>query len=325
MKKLPFFGEVGIDILAADIEKELRGDEDVTLLMDSVGGDVFQGMAIYNMLKGYEGKTTVDILGMSGSIASIIALGADSVRMSETASFFLHNALVPQTGGNAAQLRETADTLEQVSNTIQRVYAVKTDLPDADVKGLMDEETVLNADDALRLGFVDEIIHPVAIAAKFEINMNKLSELRALTNAVGVRLGIKNAEVDPALEEEVDQAIVEEVATAVDEAAEVATELEAISGMVTREEFEMKIAEILALLQPMLEIAEITPSEEEVTEMVEAKTTTKIAAVLKAMKSKTTIPSAANNFKAEDVEPSDRLKRGFLQAKQNELRTKNGH
>ena len=192
MKKIPFFGEVGVEITSKDFENELRGEEDIVLLMDSVGGDVFQGLAIFNMLKAHKGKVTVDIIGMAGSISSIIALAADNVRMSETANFFMHHALTEGTGGNAAQLRDTAQTLEQISNQIAKVYTAKADLSADTVKDLMDKETILNADDALKLGLVDEIINPVAIAAKFnKIDMTKIDELKKLTASLAKRLGIK--------------------------------------------------------------------------------------------------------------------------------------
>ena len=324
--KIGIFGEIGLNITPDQVKAELDKQKDVTVLIDSMGGEVFAGLTIFNLLKSHPFNVDIEILGMAGSIASVIALAGDSVKMAETASFFIHNALIPNTGGNAEDLRDQADTLETISTTIRNVYQGKTNLKAESLQGLMDKESILTADQALEFGFIDEIINPVAMAAKFNhIDMNKLNELKTIAAAVGKRLGIKNeteipTEVEEAIEKEIGEAVEEGVKTA----AETETELEALSEMIPRAEFEEYKAEILALIKPVLDAMDLVPSKEEMENHVNQTTSTKIGNVLTAMKSKTTIPSASNDFAPVEVENTGRLRHGFLAAKREELNKKNG-
>ena len=159
-----------------------------------------------------------------------------------------------------------------------------------------------------------------------QLALSKLNELKTLASAVGKRLGIKNeAEIPEEVEKALEKEITEAVTEGVKDAEETETELEALSGMVARAEFEEYKAEIIALLKPILDAMDEVPSKDEMLEEVNNKTTTKIHAVLQAMKSKTEIPSAAAHFEPVKEEKSNRMKLGFLAAKQKELKTKNGH
>jgi len=325
---IPLLGIVGEDITVEAFQSNLQqaNNKDITLLIDSPGGDVFAGMAISNLIKDYKGNVEARILGLAGSIMTVITSSADVVNISETASFMIHNALTPMTGGNAEELRETANALEQISNTINSVYQARTGLEGKDLQALMDEETIMTAQEAVALGFADNIVNELKAVALINTDMSKLNELKLMASAVGKRLGIQNETEIP---EEVEQALDEEIKEAVEEgikeAEETETELEALSEMVSQKDFQTYKAEILALLKPVLDAMDEVPSKEEMEEEVNAKTTNKIHAVLQAMKSKTQIPSASADFAPVVEEKSDRLKHGFLAAKQKELRTKNGH
>ena len=327
-KKIGLFGEVGWDITPDSVKAELDKQKEVSILIDSGGGEVFAGLTIYNLLKSHPFPVHVEIVGMAGSIASVIALGGDSISISETAKFFIHNALTPMTGGNAEDLRDQADTLEMISDTIRGVYEGKTKLGDDKLKQLMAEETILSAQEALDLGFVDQIINPVAIAAKYNsINMKTIKDLKIVARAIGERLGLKNEsgeEIPDSIKEQIEEEIEEAVKEGVERAEEEETELEALSDMVPRAEFEAYKAEVLALLKPVLDAMDLVPSTEEMQDHVNAQTTSKIKNVLQAMKAKTTIPSSTNDFAPVIEEETGRLKHGFLQEKQNELRNKNG-
>jgi len=325
-KKIGIFGEIGWDVKPEQIKAELEKQKEVTVLIDSMGGEVFAGLTIFNLLKSHPFNVNVEILGMAGSIASVIALAGDSIKMAETASFFIHNALIPMTGGNAEDLRDQADTLETISNTIRNVYQGKTNVNAERLQTLMDEESILTASEALDLGFVDEIINPVAMAAKFnKIDMSNLKDLKIMAAAVGKRLGITNeAEIPAEVEEAIDQEIETAIDTAIETAEETETELEALSDMVPRAEFEKYKAEIVTLLKPVLDAMDLVPSTEEMQDHVNNATTLKIKNVLQAMKAKTTIPSATNDFAPEQEENTGRMKHGFLAAKRKELFEKNG-
>ncbi len=96
--------------------KDLK-DTPINLRINSLGGDVFDGMAMYNVIKRREAKTTVYIEGIAASIATIIALGADEVVMAENSLFMIHNAW-GGTMGESKDMRKTADTLDKITSEL---------------------------------------------------------------------------------------------------------------------------------------------------------------------------------------------------------------
>ena len=144
----------------------------INLHINCVGGDVFDGMAIYNILKKRTAETTVYIEGIAASMGSVIALAADKVVMAENSLFMIHNAWGGAMG-ESKELKKTANLLEKISNEIADIYIKKTNLPYDKVKEMMDEETWLNADEALELGFVDSISDAIKVAAKYDVSKFK--------------------------------------------------------------------------------------------------------------------------------------------------------
>ena len=140
--------------------------------INCVGGDVFDGMAIYNIIKKRTAETTVYIEGIAASMGSVIALAADNVVMAENSLFMIHNAWGGAMG-ESKELKKTASLLEKISNEIADIYTKKTKLPYDKVKEMMDEETWLNADEALELGFIDSISDAIKVAAKYDVSKFK--------------------------------------------------------------------------------------------------------------------------------------------------------
>lgn len=128
----------------------------IRLCINSMGGDAFEGAAMYNLLR-QQGKpihTRVD--GMAASAASIAAMAGDKIEMGSNTMMMIHNA---QTGvrGYAKELRKTADTLEKVSTALANTYTDRTGMSMADIQALMESETWMTAFDAVRAGFATEI------------------------------------------------------------------------------------------------------------------------------------------------------------------------
>jgi len=144
----------------------------ISLHINCVGGDVFDGMAIYNILKKRTAETTVYIEGIAASMGSVIALAADKVVMAENSLFMIHNAWGGAMG-EAKEMRKTAALLEKISGEIADIYMKKTNLPFDKVKQMMDEETWLNAKEAYELGFIDSISDAIKVAAKYDISKFK--------------------------------------------------------------------------------------------------------------------------------------------------------
>jgi len=165
------FDTVGDDmwggVSANSFKDELMALEGVTELnvhINSPGGSVFDGVAIYNLLAKHEAAVNVHIEGMALSIASIIAMAGDTVTIAENAMFMIHNPWNIVVG-DAAELRKTADVMDTVKGQMVATYQHKTGL-DADLlSDMMDAETWLTGEEAVAQGFADTLSSPMAMAA----------------------------------------------------------------------------------------------------------------------------------------------------------------
>tara|TARA_R100001463_G_scaffold63049_1_gene115987 strand:- start:559 stop:1575 length:1017 start_codon:yes stop_codon:yes gene_type:complete len=162
----------------------------INLHINCVGGDVFDGMAIYNILKKRTAKTTVYIEGIAASMGSVIALAADRVVMAENSLFMIHNAWGGAMG-EAKEMKKTAALLDKISGEIADIYVKKTNLPLDRVKEMMDEETWLNADEALELGFIDSISDAIKMAAKYDVSKFKNITNEEIKNKLSINLKSK--------------------------------------------------------------------------------------------------------------------------------------
>ena len=132
-------------------------NEDIEVEINSPGGDVFAGSEIYTALREYPGNVHVKIVGVGASIASVIAMAGNKVSISPTAQIMIHNV---QSGmnGDYRDLQSRADALKSMNVSISNAYESKTGLPQNELLEMMNKETWLNAQEALSLGFVDEIM-----------------------------------------------------------------------------------------------------------------------------------------------------------------------
>jgi ATP-dependent Clp protease protease subunit len=131
--------------------------KDLTVWVDSYGGNVFAAAGIYNALRDHKGKVTVKIDGKAMSAATVIAMAGDTVQMSPVGIMMIHNPLT-YAEGYASDLRKTADVLDTVKETIVNAYQLKTGLSRNKISQMMDDETYMSAKQALKDGFIDEIM-----------------------------------------------------------------------------------------------------------------------------------------------------------------------
>lgn len=136
--------------------QEVRGKE-LMIHINSVGGDVYGGYAIYSLIKQHDKKVTTIIDGVAMSAASIIALAGDEVKMSEAGVFMIHNVWM-RVSGDSNALREQADLLDKIGSIANDIYAKKSGKTAEEIKQIMDAETYFTAEEALAAGFVDEIL-----------------------------------------------------------------------------------------------------------------------------------------------------------------------
>jgi ATP-dependent Clp protease protease subunit len=163
-------GAFGIPAKAfLDELKALGPVPELTLRINSPGGSVFDGVAIYNALKRHEARVTVWIDGIAASIASVIAMAGDEVVMPENAMLMLHDpsALVI---GTAADMRAMAEALDKMKAGMVAAYRDKSGRDDAEIEALMAAETWLSADEAVSLGVADRVEAPVRMAAHFDLS-----------------------------------------------------------------------------------------------------------------------------------------------------------
>lgn len=133
------------------------GDKPVTVAINSPGGDVFEGIAIYNLLKEHSQPVTVKIIGIAASAASIIALAGDKVQIAKSAFFMIHNAWTIAVG-NRHDMLAVADFLEPFDNAMAEVYADFSGLSISEVTDMMDKETYLNGTQAIEKGLATELL-----------------------------------------------------------------------------------------------------------------------------------------------------------------------
>lgn len=133
------------------------GSSDITVWINSPGGDCVAAAQIYNMLSNYKGKVTVKIDGIAASAASVIAMAGDTVLVSPVSMLMIHN---PATiaWGDHAEMQKAIDMLAEVKESIINAYVLKTGLSRPKLSHLMDAETWMDANKAVEFGFADEIM-----------------------------------------------------------------------------------------------------------------------------------------------------------------------
>ena len=156
------------DVTPKLFEQELMADKsDVTIWINSPGGDCVAAAQIYNMLMNYKGNITVKIDGIAASAASVIAMAGSKVLMSPVSMLMIHN---PSTiaAGDKAEFQKAMAMLSEVKERIINAYEIKTGLARVKLAHLMDEESWMNANKAVELGFADGILKRNAESAALD-------------------------------------------------------------------------------------------------------------------------------------------------------------
>jgi len=240
--------------------KLLKG-KDIYLHVNCVGGEVFDGMAIYNTLKKYKGKVVAYVEGIAASMGSVIPLAADEIIMSENSLYMIHNAWGGAMG-EAKDMRKTATLLDKLSSEIANIYSKKTNLPLSQIEEMMDEETWFNSEEALQYGFIDRVSDAVMVAAKYDISkfknktqkeiinqLNNNKKSKTMTEELKSWFGAKVEEIVAAVKGGVDKTEVSEVNVILADNEEISNKLS---------ELESKVVDVNALS---------TSKDEEITEL----------------------------------------------------------
>lgn len=182
IEDMVFWGdEVTPTYIKEELDK-LKDVDSIMLYVNSPGGSVFAGVAIYNELKRFNKPITSYIDGVAASIASLIVLAADKVVMPFNAMMMIHN---PWTCvcGDADELRAIAERLDKVTESVLiETYRVKTGITKAKLKKMLDEETWLSAEEAVELGFADVLEKEQKIAACYAGDNIKFNDVEVQLN-----------------------------------------------------------------------------------------------------------------------------------------------
>ena len=146
-------------------------DNDIIINVASLGGLALEGLAIHDLIASHKHNVIVNIVGATASAGAIIAEAGDEINISENSLFLIHFS----TGGVVGQAKDVlgvASDLEKLDNRMISILTKKTGKPESEIRALMEEDKFIDAEEAKEMGFVDNVIKPVKIAAS--INMNKV-------------------------------------------------------------------------------------------------------------------------------------------------------
>lgn len=180
------------DITPQLFREELNaGSGDITVWINSPGGDCVAAAQIYNMLMDYRGSVTVKIDGIAASAASVIAMAGTRVLVSPVSMLMIHNPAT-MAMGDAAEMQKAIAMLDEVKESIINAYEIKTGMSRAKLSHLMDAETWMDAHTAVDLGFADEIMtRPEVTGAENHVAGPMLFSRAAVTNHLMDKLAAK--------------------------------------------------------------------------------------------------------------------------------------
>jgi len=182
------------DVTPAMFKSELfDGDGDITIWLNSPGGDCVAASQIYAMLMDYKGNVTVKVDGIAASAASVIAMAGTEVLMAPTALMMIHNPLTIAIG-DTEEMQKAIAMLDEVKESIINAYQIKTGQSRAKISHWMDAETWLNANKAVELGFADGILEDEKRKTSDDVTF--AFSRRAVTNSLLSKV-IPKAEHDP--------------------------------------------------------------------------------------------------------------------------------
>ncbi|MBW7566290.1 Clp protease ClpP [Chromobacterium subtsugae] len=198
--EVELYDQIGFwGIRAADLLRELKAADDglrpIEVGINSIGGDVFDGLAIHNAFRRYGERVTVRIDGVAASIASVIAVGAHRVVMPANAMMMIHNPGIEYASGEADDLRTLADMMDKAKASLIAAYRAKApSLAEDELSRMMDATTWLTAQEALALGLVDEVTDSVKLTA----SAGQRASIGRMRNAPAALLAALQGETPPA-------------------------------------------------------------------------------------------------------------------------------
>lgn len=194
-----FFGDGITSKSVRDELKKAAKAKTLAVRINSPGGDVFEGTTIANLIGEHKANKTVYIDGLAASIASVIAMSGDTIKIADNAMLMIHDPW-SMAMGTAEDMRKTADVLEQIKENIITTYAAKTGQDRGELAAMMANETWMTAEEAKSLGFADEVTHNGKKMAAFvdsaKFKFKNIPERFKAPPSVAEQLAIVKARID---------------------------------------------------------------------------------------------------------------------------------
>ena len=288
-----------LDGTAQEVVNQLKeaGNDTVNVHINSPGGSVFEGFAVYNLLKN-RGNINIYIDGLAASIASVIAMAGNRIYMSESSQLMIHNSRT-MAGGTKYEIEKQIELLDKIDGQLLEIYSARSGMDKETLKDFLENETWFDASEAQAAGFVDEILENLKIAAYYN-NFNKMdwNEAKDKFKALGNNLGFfeddeKVTEKAEELKEEVTAEVEEEVKEiqAGAEGAEILT-----SNMVPMATYLESMKYLENAFKVVLDYIEDQPTKEEITDEIKATANEYFTTLIKRVKTETEVPVPKNNF-----------------------------
>lgn len=188
------------DVTPQLFKEELnQGNGNITVWINSPGGDCVAAAQIYNMLIDYKGDVTVKIDGIAASAASVIAMAGTKVMMSPVSMLMIHNPMTIAFG-NKGEMEKAISMLDEVKESIINAYEIKTGLSRTKLSHLMDQETWMDANKAVELGFADDILKRSETTdievPQVSMMYSKAQVVNSLMDKIASKCKIENKETD---------------------------------------------------------------------------------------------------------------------------------
>lgn len=177
-----WYGE-GVTLKRIDAALRAIGDKEVDVYINSPGGDMFEGIAIYNRLREHSQKVTTKVLGLAASAASIIYLAGEERQVASSAFLMIHNCWTCVCGNRHA-FRSAADTMEEFDAAMGDLYAETSGQPEADMAELMDDETFIRGKRALELGLATGLLTADEVVERDDEDSKTANALKAMDMAL---------------------------------------------------------------------------------------------------------------------------------------------
>lgn len=177
-----WYGE-GVTLKRIDAALRAIGDKEVDVYINSPGGDMFEGIAIYNRLREHSQKVTTKVLGLAASAASIIYLAGEQRQVASSAFLMIHNCWTVA-AGNRHAFRSNADVMEEFDAAMADLYAETSGQPEADMAELMDDETFIRGKRAVELGLATGLLTADEVVERDDEDSKTANALKAMDMAL---------------------------------------------------------------------------------------------------------------------------------------------